>query len=689
MASLTLNTSSVGGNTVNLLSALELMNIVGHAPSVGPRDAINFGNAGSLSGIFGPINLSNLGGSDDIAVSDFANGSAVTYALTSVPGLQGVFTGKIDFTTSIFPAEITYYEAHTHSLLLTTGLGGSTVNDYDSGVPTTLSEIAFGHFFANIFANQAPLSISHYGSGASGMTVNIGSATILGTQTGNVQGIGAPITITSSDHCAVTVDDSNDPMPRSATLTSTSLSGLAPATISYPSNNTLIVYGSAGGTAIAINSTTSVTEFDGGAGNDTVTVESAPNTLNVNGAGGSDTVSIAPVGKNLDAISGTITLTGSSASTLNINDQSNPNFIFTQYALTSATVNRIAQTFNGVGVVIHGASIANSGFGTVVLTTGAVSHVINVDSNLSAVVINAGTGDANDQIGNATAHSLLGVTAPITINGSGNNAITLDDSGVATPAIVHVTPTSVGAASGDKLFGVGGVLNYSGATSLSLATPNGSTGDTIYVRPSATTAMTISGNNPATSPGDSMTVATANATNTQFVPNGTGAGQYTFANRMAVTFSGVEQVATDAVAPLVTGLATPTPQFNVIPFWAFRLASVSCFSAAPASLGIFRDVAICNSRSVLRRNVHRERRHREHLLARWPMEIIRASSRLAAWSIRPAIRCLPIMPSTSSLSPATPITIVSSTRWTSRRWRRTSAPLTWAPARAISTMTAK
>ncbi len=93
-------------------------------------------------------------------------------------------------------------------------------------------------------------------------------------------------------------------------MTSTSLSGLAPATISYPSNSTLIVYGSAGGTNIAINSTTSVTEFDGGAGNDTVTVESAPNTLNVNGAGGSDTVSIAPVGKETSTrFLDTITLT--------------------------------------------------------------------------------------------------------------------------------------------------------------------------------------------------------------------------------------------------------------------------------------------------------------------------------------------------------------------------------------------
>ncbi len=158
---------------------------------------------------------------------------------------------------------------------------------------------------------------------------------------------------------------------------------------------------------------------------------------------------------------------------------------------------------------------------------------------------------------------------PITINGSGNNAITLDDSGVATPAIVPCDPYKPsGAASGDKLFGVGGVLNYSGghiAFALDAEQQHRRLARSTCVRAAITTAMTISGNNPATScPGDSMTVATANATNTQFVPNGTGAGQYTFANRMAVTFSGVEQVATDAVAPLVTGLGA-TPQFNVIP----------------------------------------------------------------------------------------------------------------------------
>ena len=146
-----------------------------------------------------------------------------------------------------------------------------------------------------------------------------------------------------------------------------------------------------------------------------------------------------------------------------------------------ALYNRFAEQSVSGQVVVHSTNIPISGFGNVVLDTGAVTNSLGIDNNGYPITINAGAGTTSIAIGSA--HTLNGITAPITINGSGNNATSVDDSGLSVPVIVHVTPTSVGASVGDTLFGPGGSLTYHGASSLSLSTPNASTGDTIYVRP--------------------------------------------------------------------------------------------------------------------------------------------------------------------------------------------------------------
>src|SRR5262249_8723773 len=122
------------------------------------------------------------------------------------------------------------------------------------------------------------------------------------------------------------------------------------ASITYPSNCGLVVYGSSTNTAISETSAPSFAEFDGGPGSDTVNIESVTGTFNVNGGGGVDFISVTPQGGNLDAIPGTLTLNASASSYLNINDQNNPNNIVPgQDIFTNTGVTRVDYHYVLVG----------------------------------------------------------------------------------------------------------------------------------------------------------------------------------------------------------------------------------------------------------------------------------------------------------------------------------------------------
>ncbi|MDB5358229.1 MAG: polymorphic outer membrane protein [Phycisphaerales bacterium] len=111
------------------------------------------------------------------------------------------------------------------------------------------------------------------------------------------------------------------------------------------------------------------------------------------------------------------------------------------------------------------------------------------------------------------------------------------------------------------IFGPGGGLTYGGVASLTLNTPNSTTGDSIYLSPSATTAFTINAGSPVppTASGDTLTIAGVGVTNPLLISGGGGAGQYTFSNRMPVTFTGIEQTSIDSIAPVVVSINRSSP----------------------------------------------------------------------------------------------------------------------------------
>src|SRR5207253_4998756 len=114
----------------------------------------------------------------------------------------------------------------------------------------------------------------------------------------------------------------------------------------------------------------------------------------------------------------------------------------------------------------------------------------------------------------------------------------------------HITSNTVGAAPTDNLFGPGGYLEFVGVGG-TLTIQTGGGADTAYVVPNAVTNLSIQAFSPTTTPGDSITLATADATGTTFTPGVTGAGTYTFTNRQQVAFTGIETRSTDGARPAI------------------------------------------------------------------------------------------------------------------------------------------
>ncbi len=121
---------------------------------------------------------------------------------------------------------------------------------------------------------------------------------------------------------------------------------------------------------------------------------SIPTTINT--AGG-DVINITPVGQNLDAIQGPLTINGSHA-TLNVDDQANPSTDFTQYSVTGTQLIRVGEGLsyvNGLPLVsVNSATINCGGIGPVQLNTGAYPNVVQIQGTSAGmpVTVNPGTG---------------------------------------------------------------------------------------------------------------------------------------------------------------------------------------------------------------------------------------------------------------------------------------------------------
>ena len=272
-------------------------------PRHGGPDTINVGKNGSVQTINAPLTIDNDYGQDTITVDDGTDTAARTVTLDTItPALDPVPYGTI---TGLAPAAINYAYAATKSLGITLGVGGNTVNVLATGAPTSFQ----GGSVISIIPLAAsegiiPFPFPRHGGPD---TFNIENA-------GNAQNVNGALTIENSyGQDTITVDDSADATPRSVTLGTAppagnsdpfgTISGLAPATITYEAADTasLTINAGGGGNTFTVTGTPTnqlgstggpgVT-LNAGTGNDNVTVTGlgAGTTLTVNGQAGDDTL---------------------------------------------------------------------------------------------------------------------------------------------------------------------------------------------------------------------------------------------------------------------------------------------------------------------------------------------------------------------------------------------------------------
>jgi hypothetical protein len=284
--------SGLANDTVNVLGTTGALTVNGD----GGTTMVQIGSnspylTGSLANILGSVTVSASDGVAYLTVDDSQDTTGHTATLTDHsligPG----------------PAPIQWSPAPPG------GSGVSTVNIFASSGGNT--------FTVDIAAQLANGIFLDCGSGNDTVTVaaSQGNVTLDGENGNDTVSVTAPtvlgsLTVQNSlGQTALTVDDSADTAARTATLTSSTLTGLAPGTISYAGGqvSSLTVDGGGHGNAFNVQGTptgTAVT-INAGAGNDTVNVGNASNLLDgiqgaltVNGQAGTDTLNLLDQGQS-------------------------------------------------------------------------------------------------------------------------------------------------------------------------------------------------------------------------------------------------------------------------------------------------------------------------------------------------------------------------------------------------------
>jgi len=270
----------VNGDTVNLYS-------IGPAPVAvndiigGTTDNITVGNVGvaGLSSITGPVSIVDRNSATNLTIDDTGDGfenqgvqfTASSFGTTvQVPPAfagQGPLNVSVDYSNAILN-RLTFNTTGKNTM-------GSAVTISDYGIVQAnagLTAVVNDHgAMDNITVTSFPQAPTD-GSGSltinakKGESVTLGSTSSMGLQTiqgNNVTLAGGPINLT--------VNDAGDPNGVHATISSTSISGLAPATINY-------------GTATSTTSTAlSTLSISGGSGSNTFNVMSLPSLPSVPG----------------------------------------------------------------------------------------------------------------------------------------------------------------------------------------------------------------------------------------------------------------------------------------------------------------------------------------------------------------------------------------------------------------------
>lgn len=387
-------------NLVNVWSVYgyDSLDVVGHG-----TNQVDVGNSstGSARSIYGPVHIFNTCCNTVLNFHDWsdATGRTIAYSKNSLSGLA--------------PANIDWAEFDVTAVTLYAGTGADTVN-----VTSTL----------------APLTI--HGTNGSDV-VNIGAA-------GSTRGVSEVAIDNSAAYTHITLDDSADATGRSATLSDSSITGIAQYPISWVAGDV------------------SAIELRMGTGNDTLNVLSSKAPVTIQGTAGHDTVTISN-GGSVQGIAGSVDVRNFQARTaLNIDD--------------SADATGRTATFTKVGVTgLAPAAITwpQNDVSSVTLDMGTGSDTVKVYSTDSGsgdpLTIHGTNGLDSVYFGDAGGNARL-IATPVMLDNAGSyTAVFVDDSADTTgrnvayskTGITGVAPGSIGWASND----VGSVRLYLGSGS--------------------------------------------------------------------------------------------------------------------------------------------------------------------------------------------------------------------------------
>ncbi len=378
-------------------------------------DSVLIGLPGSgVQQIQGTVTVTNAASYTDLHISDVGNAAPrpATLGATSLIGLA--------------PASINWVENGVRLLDIQAGSGADTFRVVDTPLHggfqhvTLNTGVGAGGDHVQVERTTGPLFIK----GNSGNdTVHVGDP----WAGGSVQQIQGTVQVSNlSGHTALTVTDTISNVPRTVSLNSSTLVGLAPAVIQWLTGDllSLTVNGGTGADTYTVFNTpagASVTLNTGG-GADTVHVRGTNSLVGVNTGAGADTVNVGNNGDVLDAIDGALTVNGQTdTDTLVLNDQGS--VAAYTYTLTASTLSRPGA-----------AQIAYAGFdglSGLTLRAGSGGDTLYVRGTATPTAVHAGGGNDTIHVGSA-ANSLGTFLAGLTLNGGNQtDTVNLNDQGTA------------------------------------------------------------------------------------------------------------------------------------------------------------------------------------------------------------------------------------------------------------------
>jgi hypothetical protein len=468
-----------GSNIINVLSTSANLAVFSQG-----QDSIFVGSNGSapggnVQGIGGRVLVLGTGATG-LSVDDSGDTIGRTATLSKSPSFGGNFIGAI---TGLAPAPIEWVPTGTSSglqgLVIYGGSGGNTftvTGTTNFSSPTTLST-GTGDDTVNIAATSSALDVVNPG-GQDVTYLGSGGSILNGT----LAAINGPVNVQGAGATWLYLGDEGDSTGHTVTLGNGSITGLAPATISWtPSASAyggvtyLEVFGSSGGSTYNVTGTSNFpydTYLQTGPGNDALNIAATTGGLYVHNSGGTDNVvvgSLAPAttGGTLATINGFVNVAGAGSTNLTVDDSGDT--LARKVTVTSAAVTGLGDPAP-IDIAAGVSSLTING------SKGASTYTVQSTQAGTATTINAGPANDTFQVGDTT-HALSGIQGFLTLNGGGgtDKATLVDIAQSATENYYLSTNAFTGAA----LAGVG----FSGLKGLTVSAGTGTVGLVVTAAP--------------------------------------------------------------------------------------------------------------------------------------------------------------------------------------------------------------